>query len=105
MEMNMPKHQMCEILEKALARLQEGWCQRAYLDERGNVCSMGAVYLVVSGSIWQQTTAQTKEVDECRDSLMRVMGSVGLYNDSHTQAEVEAKFREAIAIEKAAVAK
>lgn len=37
-----------EILDRAAAKIADGWCKEAYEDD-GNVCSMGAIFSVALG--------------------------------------------------------
>jgi len=39
------------VLERAIAEIEKGWCQREREDEDGNVCAIGALERATSGSV------------------------------------------------------
>lgn len=100
-----------EVLERALAEIQHrGWCGQR---ERhtGEVCAVGALELAVFGEV-----DQTEHLRAYDLSVQLGLGEVAAarvgetavhrhtvadFNDSHTRAEVEDLFREAIRAEKA----
>lgn len=100
-----------EILEKALAEVQKGWCRREREDEKGNVCAIGALQRAVTGqtSIISLGGGTFSEVAYHLDvpfglrALVVARGCEDLahFNDFHSHAEVCDLFKLAIAKAKA----
>lgn len=108
MELDSTQTNVAAALEDALSYIQEhGWCQKNYENYAGQVCAMGAVYKVADpldhdASVISNYISNYENLltTKCRKALEHVMGEPpGHYNDTHTQAEVEDKFREAIALD------
>lgn len=92
--------QTYEVLEKALAEVERGWCRGELEDDRGNVCARGALHRVLDAEM--HFCGLGAEGQAALAALRaRCGGNIGVFNDSHTHAEVVALFQKAISQEKA----
>ena len=103
--------QKYEVLEKALAKLQKGWCKGLREDPDGNVCAIGAIELVIHGGVRDTTISAyalgdiygLNEISVERYGVLSNFAPVSIQqvNDDFGKRAVEDIFREAIRREKA----
>lgn len=106
-----------EVLEKALAEIEKGWCQKIREDEYGNVCAVGALQRAVYGYVdnWHSSyeladdyglntlviEKQLPRLDPRFHSRFGPHACIEEVNDEYGKDEVIALFQEAIRNEKA----